>query len=258
MDPRILVWEYEGSKTLRTLMTDPAFPLNLEPYYYNRGQNPEDKSPLPPARGETSEGRREAEMLRKVMTDLLRATKILHSIGIVHRDIKPGNLLVSEVPNGQVLRIIDLGACADLRNGFNYEPEFGIRDPRYGPPEQYIMPQNTPRPPPGVLALLAAPFLWQTQSPDLFDSFTAGMILLQMAVPQLRGPGGMKMVNPQLKSVGNDVEAWRQSCGQNLDFDLLDRQNGAGWDLVCNLLTLKDKRMSVSAAMAHRFFRHTF
>ena len=84
MDPRILVWEYEGSKTLRTLMTDPAFPLNLEPYYYNRGQNPEDKSPLPPARGETSEGRREAEMLRKVMTDLLRATKMLHSIGVAN------------------------------------------------------------------------------------------------------------------------------------------------------------------------------
>ena len=47
------------------------------------------------------------------------------------------------------------------RNGFNYEPEFGIRDPRYCPPEQYIMPPNTPRPPRGVLALLAAPFLWQ-------------------------------------------------------------------------------------------------
>jgi hypothetical protein len=44
----------------------------------------------------------------------------------------------------------------------------------------------------------------------------------------------------------------------SLDFDLLDRQNGAGWDLVCKLLTLKSKRMSVSAAMAHRFFRHTF
>ncbi len=39
------------------------------------------------------------------------------------------------------MRIIDLGACADLRNGYNYEPESGILDPRYGPPEQYIMPQ---------------------------------------------------------------------------------------------------------------------
>ena len=36
-----------------------------------------------------------------------------------------------------------------------------------------------------VPALLAAPLLWQTQNPDLFDSFTAGMILLQMGVPQV-------------------------------------------------------------------------
>lgn len=72
------------------------------------------------------------------------------------------------------------------------------------------MPRTTPRPPPGILALLASPFLWQTQSPDLFDSFTAGMVLLQMGVPQLRGPGGMKMVASQLKSLGNDVERWRE------------------------------------------------
>jgi hypothetical protein len=26
-------------------------------------------------------------------------------------------------------------ACADLRNGYNYEPESGILDPRYGPPD---------------------------------------------------------------------------------------------------------------------------
>lgn len=72
------------------------------------------------------------------------------------------------------------------------------------------MPQNTPRPPKGVLALLAAPLLWQTQCPDLFDSFTAGMVLLQMSVPQLRKPGSMKVVNSQLKSLGNDAEAWRE------------------------------------------------
>jgi hypothetical protein len=46
-------------------MTDPTFPLNLEPYYYQRGQGPEDLTPLPRARGEVSDGRREAEMLRR-------------------------------------------------------------------------------------------------------------------------------------------------------------------------------------------------
>jgi len=180
---------------------------------------------------------------------------VLHNCGIVHRDIKPANVIVSETGRGQVYRIIDLGACADLRNGYNYEPEAGILDPRYGPREQYIMPQTTPRPPPGVLALLAAPVLWQTQSPDLFDSYTVGMLLLQMGLPGLRGIGGTKTVNSQLKSLGNDAEAWRAQYGRSYDFSLLDRQNGAGWDLACKLLAPKSNRMSVSAALGHRFFR---
>ena len=256
LDPRLLVWDYEGSCTLETFMADPLFPLNLEAYFTKRGQNPETLGVKdPPGRGERGDGRREAEMLRRAMADVLRATKALHNLGIVHRDIKPANILVAETPRGQVLRLIDLGACADLRNGFNYEPESGILDPRYGPPEQYIMPQTTPRPPPGILALLAAPFLWQTQSPDLFDSYTVGMTLLQMAVPELRSIGGTKNANQQLRSCDNDAQVWRERYGQRLTFDLLDRQNGAGWDLVCKLLTSKRRRLSVSGALSHRFFR---
>jgi len=255
LDPRLLVWEFEGSRTVENFMTDPNFPLNLEPYFYKRGQAPETLAFTPRARGEESDGKREVEMLRRVMSDILRATGLLHTCGIVHRDIKPANLLVAETPRGQVIRVIDLGACADLRNGFNYEPESGILDPRYGPPEQYIMPQTTPRPPAGILALLAAPFLWTTQSPDLFDSYTSGIVLLQMSLPQIRGIGGTKIVNSQLKSVDNDPEAWRTAYGRNYDFSLLDRQNGAGWSLVCKLLTPKKSRMSVTAALGHRFFR---
>ena len=107
LDPRMLVWEYEGSRTLRSFMTDPIFPLNLEPYYLKRGQNPEDIDPLPRVSGEASDGRREAAMLRRVMADLLQATQRLHAMGIVHRDLKPGNILVSEVPRGQVLLIVN-------------------------------------------------------------------------------------------------------------------------------------------------------
>jgi serine/threonine protein kinase len=243
LDPRLLVWDFEGSTTLEAFMADPTFPLNLEPLYFPRAQE------------QDLDDKRKAVLLRRIMTEILTATKVLHNCGIVHRDIKPANILVTESPYGQVLRLIDLGACADLRNGYNYEPESGILDPRYGPPEQYIMPQSTPRPPPGLLALLAAPFLWQSQSPDLFDSYTVGMTLLQMAVPQMRGIGGTKLVNQQLKNCNNDAEAWRLQYGRQMDFDLLDRQNGAGWDLVCKLLTPKKSRLSVSAALAHRFFR---
>ena len=88
LDPRMLVWEYEGSKTLENFMTDPLFPLNLENYVYKRGQNPEGlPPPAAPSRAtrvadgrqmETNkdDGRREAEMLRRIMSDILRATKV--------------------------------------------------------------------------------------------------------------------------------------------------------------------------------------
>jgi hypothetical protein len=36
-------------------------------------------------------------------------------------------------------KLIDLGAAADLRVGINYVPNEFLLDPRYAPPEQYIM-----------------------------------------------------------------------------------------------------------------------
>jgi serine/threonine protein kinase len=44
----------------------------------------------------------------------------LHAAKLVHRDIKPSNILVLEGQHGDSLRLIDLGACADLTDGFNF------------------------------------------------------------------------------------------------------------------------------------------
>jgi serine/threonine protein kinase len=50
------------------------------------------------------------------------------------RDVKPLNIIASE-RDGR-LKLIDLGAAADLRTGTNYSPEESILDPMYCPPEQ--------------------------------------------------------------------------------------------------------------------------
>ena len=68
---------------------------------------------------------------------LLEALKASHRTGIVHRDVKPQNVIISETDNK--VKFIDMGAAADLRVGINYVPNEYLLDPRYAPPQQYIM-----------------------------------------------------------------------------------------------------------------------
>ena len=58
----------------------------------------------------------------------------LHAAGLVHRDVKPLNIIFAE--EQRRFKLIDLGACADLRTGTNYTPDESILDPTYCPPEQ--------------------------------------------------------------------------------------------------------------------------
>ena len=62
------------------------------------------------------------------------ATQALHACGIVHRDVKPANLVLGDA--ARRFRLIDLGAAADLRGGTNYKPAETILDPCYCPPEE--------------------------------------------------------------------------------------------------------------------------
>lgn len=57
-----------------------------------------------------------------------------HAAGLVHRDIKPLNIILAD--DTKHIKIIDLGACADLRSGTNYVPDESILDLNYCPPEQ--------------------------------------------------------------------------------------------------------------------------
>ena len=70
-------------------------------------------------------------------TQMMEALQACHATGIVHRDVKPQNVILSD-PDRRA-KLIDLGAAADLRIGINYVPNEFLLDPRYAPPEQYIM-----------------------------------------------------------------------------------------------------------------------
>lgn len=107
----------------------------------------------------------------------------------MHRDIKPQNVIISETDSRA--KLIDMGAAADLRVGINYVPNEFLLDPRYAPPQQYIMSTQTPRAPPVPVAAALSPILWRLNNPDRFDMYSAGIMLLQMIFQPLRSDNSL-------------------------------------------------------------------
>lgn len=73
---------------------------------------------------------------------LFSSQQSLHAARIVHRDVKPLNLLFCE--DDKRFCFIDLGACVDMGNGTNFDPESSIFDPLYCAPEEVQPPTPLP------------------------------------------------------------------------------------------------------------------
>ncbi|GMP83182.1 hypothetical protein CsSME_00037200 [Camellia sinensis var. sinensis] len=242
-----LIWRFEGEATLSDLMLSKDFPYNVEAMILGEDEN------LPKGL------ERENRIIQTIMRQLLFALDGLHSTGIVHRDIKPQNIIFSE--GSRTFKIIDLGAAADLRVGINYIPKEFLLDPRYTAPEQYIMSTQTPSAPSVPVATALSPVLWQLNLPDRFDIYSSGLIFLQMAFPALRTDSSLIQFNRQLKRCDYDLVAWRKTVEPRANnelrrgFELLDLDEGIGWELLTSMVRYKArKRTSAKAALAHPYF----
>ncbi|KAK9822826.1 hypothetical protein WJX81_005812 [Elliptochloris bilobata] len=246
-----LVWRYEGSRTLAA-------------YLRRRDCLPALSREL----GVPAEA-----VAATVLRHILEGLAALHAAGVVHRDVKPLNVIFAE--EAQRFKLIDLGAAADLRTGTNYQPDESILDPTYAAPEQFCLPTDSPhlarhaRP----LAMAMSPLLWGRHKPDLFDSYSAGLVFMQLAVPRLRPPGALRAFREAMNACGHDLAAWRaRERPPPAQTAALDAGGGAGWDLAASLLRPRRiaeldnggvvfidagrsgaARMSATAALKHRF-----
>eukprot|EP00887_Chlorella_sp_A99_P000312 scaffold13.g312.t1 len=207
-EPLWLVWAYEGDYNLAELMQA-------------RRAGGRMAVAAPPQGPE-----RRALAVAAAMRQLLEGLEACHGAGIVHRDIKPQNAIMSDLDKR--IKLIDFGAAADLRIGINYVPNMYLLDPRYSPPQQYIM---TP----------------------------------QMALPPLRNDNALVAFK---KALGDehkwDLRAWRRAAEARRDrawadgFATLDAFDGHGWDLACRLIQYEPSdRLSAAAALAHPWFGDT-
>jgi len=246
---QFLIWKYETDATLEDFVEAKilgSFPGNLS-------------GVVLPSKDFDDVTKETVETTKMVMRRLLRTLSAMHSHGIVHRDIKPSNILVTS--RGEI-KLIDLGAATDLRVGINFNPEQGMLDPEYAPPELLVVEDTTPKPPPPLLAAFLAPVFFATKSPQLFDTYSAGVIMMQLTVPELRSNTALRVFRKELQQAQWDLQDWRDGRGQlarRTNFEVLDANKGAGWDLVKNLVCVRNPltkrgRYSANKSLRHRFF----
>jgi hypothetical protein len=59
---------------------------------------------------------------------------------------------------------------------------------------------------------------------------------MQLAVPALREEASLVEFNQQLAEAGYELSAWKAGAGKGVAAEVLDANDGAGWDLAARML----------------------
>lgn len=95
---------------------------------------------------------------------------------------------------------------------------------------QYVLPTDSPHLAKSAFAIALSPMLWAQHKPDRFDSWSAGIVLLQLALPGLRQPRGLNLFKSEYERTDYDIFQWKENCRwiSKRDTAVLDANDGAG------------------------------
>ena len=100
-------------------------------------------------------------------------------------------------------------------------------------------------------------FFLQFNSPDLFDMYSVGIILMLMACPTLRTPGGLQTFKSEIQKSGYNLKKWRENTRLRPNLEILDYDGGKGFDLATKLICergyFRRGRLSAASALRHPY-----
>lgn len=127
-----------------------------------------------------------SRVIRRLLRQLLQALHRLHAMRVLHRDVKPGNLIISvDASEGLKLRLADFGSAVD----FGAEPpQQGALYPGAGPSQAEETAAYAP-PEVRLSAGLGAPaeIPFDPQQPSSYDVFSAGVVALETLLGEPAG-----------------------------------------------------------------------
>jgi serine/threonine-protein kinase len=166
-------------------------------------------------------GRTPGEVL-SLMRGVLDALSMVHRMGIAHRDLKPGNIIVSASPEGPLVRLLDFGIAkwmrSDERAGSGRTRTFSnlqAYSPQYASPEQLTGARTGPWTDVHAMGLILSELL--TDQPPL-EGANFPQLLASAMNPQRPSPARRRV----------DVGAWEPVLRKALSIRPDDRFRDAG------------------------------
>lgn len=136
------------------------------------------------------------------LDELLSALSAAHAVGVIHRDLKPGNVFVESKPDGQKgIKVIDFGLAkqADRANGSVKPTNPGtlLGTPAFMAPEQVLGTKVTPA----------------------TDLYAVGGIAYQMLTNHLphEGPSAIEVLSQKMAHDPIRAKQWQPSMDEELD-----------------------------------------